>query len=197
MPEIVITDCGTEWTASSIQRYFKGLGVDHRRTTPYYPQGNSKTERLNRTLKELITKLVNNNARLWQDKLVHALLTHCNSVSVSTGYTPFYLLYVRHSQFPLTSLVHRESGVTDGLTGRLSDMYDALVCAHQHLADYRHYDWERINARAKGEDLSPGDTVVVCAAEPMKFISRFDPPFEVIRSWGPIFWIKQQISGKI
>ena len=100
MPEIVITDCGTEWTASSIQRYFKGLGVDHRHTTPYYSQGNSKTERLNRTLKELITKLVNNNARLWQDQLAHLLLAHRNSISVVTGYTPFYLLYGRRSHLP-------------------------------------------------------------------------------------------------
>ena len=41
--------------------------VEHRRTMPYNPQCNGKSERLNRTLKGMIKKLINSQRSNWED----------------------------------------------------------------------------------------------------------------------------------
>jgi transposase InsO family protein len=100
VPEVLITDNGGEFTAHEFERYLHDLGIEHLTTTPVHPQ------RFNRTLKELIQKLVNNAMNKCEDRLSEALLAYRTSVSATTGYTPFYLLYGRRSRMPLAKTLH-------------------------------------------------------------------------------------------
>ena len=64
---------GGEFTAHEFERHLRDLGIEHRTTTPVHPQSNGRTERFNRTLKELIQQLVNNAMYKWEDRLSEAL----------------------------------------------------------------------------------------------------------------------------
>uniref|UniRef100_A0A6G5A9A9 Putative tick transposon n=1 Tax=Rhipicephalus microplus TaxID=6941 RepID=A0A6G5A9A9_RHIMP len=57
-PQVVITDKGTAFTARLMQSVMKLTHTDHRRTTAYHPQTNGLTERLNRTLADMISMYV-------------------------------------------------------------------------------------------------------------------------------------------
>ena len=61
VPEIIITDNGQEFVANAFTKYLADLGVEHRRTTPVHPQSNGRTERYNRSFKQTLAKLINNN----------------------------------------------------------------------------------------------------------------------------------------
>ena len=194
-PEVMITDRGLEFSSGHFRKYLEGLGVEHRQSTPYHPETNGKVERLNRTLKGIITKLVNNDARAWEDQLANTLCAYRNSVNASTGFTPFYLMHGRRGRLPLTRCLGASPG-TDSLGGRLSDLSEALMAARENLADSRKYNRERLNDRANAGPLKPGDTVVLKAQEKMTFTSGWDPQYEVNRTRGPVCWIRQQQTGK-
>ena len=51
IPEEILTDQGTNFTASLLQELYGRLGVKHIRTTPYHPQTDGLVEHFNQTLK--------------------------------------------------------------------------------------------------------------------------------------------------
>ena len=57
-----------------------------------------KTQRFNRTLKSILQRLINNAPTDWEDRLGDSLLAYRNSVSTTTGHTPFYIMYGRDSR---------------------------------------------------------------------------------------------------
>ncbi len=59
-PQVIITDQGLEFNAQEFREFLKGVVIKHHSTTPYNPAGNGCTQRFNRTLKTMISKLVIN-----------------------------------------------------------------------------------------------------------------------------------------
>ena len=110
-PDVLLTDLGLEFGSSSLRQYLKEVGIQHRRTTPYNPQANGKCERLNGTLKQIISRLANNARSDWADKIGPALMAYNNSVSITTGHTPFFLMYGRRARLPLTRLLPDQDGM--------------------------------------------------------------------------------------
>ena len=108
VPEVCITDNGGEFIVAPFQDYLHGLGIEHHRITAGHPASNGRLERANKTIKQLITKACNNYASQWEEKLGDALLAYRTSVSTTTGYTPFFLLYGQRSRMPLTELLRAD-----------------------------------------------------------------------------------------
>ena len=191
--EVLITDRGLEFGAAALRQYLKQVGVDHRRTTPYNPQCNGKVERLNRTLKGMLTKLINNNRDDWEDQLGPALMAYNNATSTVTGHTPFFLHYGRRARLPLSRMMVDHG---DPLTGRLQDLSEALDKARVHTEESRKYNRERLARRANAQELKVGDSVVVKAQEPLTLTSKWDPQWTVTQIRGKVVWVRHQPSGK-
>ena len=73
VPEILVSDRGTHFLNSLIQEMTDKFQIDHRKTTPYYPQTNGQTERVNDILVSIIRKTVMDSKRDWDTKLTAAL----------------------------------------------------------------------------------------------------------------------------
>ncbi|KAG0442508.1 Transposon Tf2-9 polyprotein [Dictyocoela muelleri] len=58
-PEIVITDNGKQYTSKAFLRFLKNKNIKHRRTSPYNPQSNGISERINQT----ISRIINSNKK--------------------------------------------------------------------------------------------------------------------------------------
>jgi len=99
VPEICITDNGGEFNAAPFQAYLHSLGIEHHRITAGHPASNGRIERANK----LISKACNNAASRWEEKLAYR-----TSVSTTTGFTPFFLLYGPRSRLPLTELLRAD-----------------------------------------------------------------------------------------
>jgi len=69
----------------------------------YYPQGNGFTESSNKSLVNIIKKLLEENKRNWHKKLINALWADRVSTKKSIGMSPFHLVYGVDTMFP-TSL---------------------------------------------------------------------------------------------
>lgn len=73
-------------------------------STAYYPQGNGSTDSSNKSLVNIIKKLLEMNKKSWHKKLVNALWADRVSQKKSIGMSPFELVYGVDTVFP-TSLV--------------------------------------------------------------------------------------------
>ena len=150
IPEILITDSGKEFTAHEWERYLAQIGVKHNVTTPVHPQSNGKIKRFNRTLQEILQKLMNNNPAAWEDKLGRCIvcIPKC-SFGNDNGHTPFFLLYERHARVPLSRTLNTPD--TNVFGNRLDDLGAALKTARHLTADSRRYNRDRLAEKAKSK----------------------------------------------
>ena len=191
---IIIQDNGLEFNNRDWLKSLEDHGIEVRKSTVYHPQTNGKCERFNRTLKEMITRLVNNRQSKWEDQVAPALMAYRNSVSSVTGYTPFFLLYGRQGRLPLSTAFNNEW--KHHFEDSLYEHDKALNIARGMTELSRKYNRERINAKSREGKMSVGDHVIYKAPEKMTFTARFDPHWVVTRIRGPVVWILHQESGK-
>ena len=196
-PEIIISDNGREFTANEVRDYFADSGIRHNVTTPYRPQSNGKTERAIKTLKSMLTKLLDGKRADWEERLAEVLMAYRNSVSVVTGFTPFQLLYGRRSRLPLAACADRNDATAVPPFGnRLYDLSVMLNRARANTEQSRHYNRERLRRKANAQDLQVGDSVIVAANEPISLSARWDPQFEITRVVGTTHWLRHQRTGR-
>ncbi|OJT10001.1 Retrovirus-related Pol polyprotein from transposon 17.6 [Trametes pubescens] len=96
---IVVCDGGPEFKgafASILAKY----GIPIIMSTPYHPEGNGIAERDGQTLARICLRMAGDKPHEWSKYLHSALLAMRTTVSRTTGYTPYYLLYGMHCLYP-------------------------------------------------------------------------------------------------
>ena len=75
--------------------------VVHKRSTPYYSQVNGLAESTNKTLHNILWKIVNENRTDWDDKLHSALWAYRTTFKTSIGLTRFRLAFGLEAVMPI------------------------------------------------------------------------------------------------
>ena len=89
----IISDNGNEFINSWSKALYKLLGVKSIKTSVYKPSSNGLVERMNRTIIGILRKFVKDYPNKWSQNLGHVTYVINTSVSESTGYTPYSLVY--------------------------------------------------------------------------------------------------------
>jgi hypothetical protein len=76
------------------------MGVKHFTSSTYYPQGNGQAESTNKNLVRIIKRLIEDKPRQWHTLLTYALWADHTTTKVSTGCTPFQLVYGQEDILP-------------------------------------------------------------------------------------------------
>jgi hypothetical protein len=76
------------------------VGVDHRIAMPYHPQTSGQVEILNKHIKNILQKTVNQMGRSWKSKLNEALWTYRMTFKMLIGMTPYQLVYGKTCHLP-------------------------------------------------------------------------------------------------
>lgn len=93
LPKVFGSDNGPAFISQVSQLVAKLLGINWRLHCPYRPQSSGQVERMNRTIKETLTKLMLEiGTRDWVQLLPLALYRARNSPD-SHGLTPFEIIY--------------------------------------------------------------------------------------------------------
>ncbi|CAB4039849.1 Retrovirus-related Pol poly from transposon 412 [Paramuricea clavata] len=95
------TDQGRNFESAVFKEIIDILGIKKTRTTPYHPQSDGLVERMNRTLKDILSKLVNERQDDWDRCLPQALLAYRSTVQTSTGFSPHFLVFGRETRIPV------------------------------------------------------------------------------------------------
>ncbi|RWS18376.1 uncharacterized protein B4U80_06893, partial [Leptotrombidium deliense] len=91
-PLVLISDRGTCFTSLETFEYFEKKGIRHYTSPPYFPESNGLAERAVKTLKNVLRRIMDGNTN-WKSKLNDAVFAINSSISSSTGYSPFDLMY--------------------------------------------------------------------------------------------------------
>jgi transposase InsO family protein len=73
VPRIVISDGGSHFIDQTFLKALSEVGVEHRIANPYHPQTSGQAETLNKQIKNILQKTVNQMGRSWRNKLSEAL----------------------------------------------------------------------------------------------------------------------------
>lgn len=145
------TDCGTE-NGGAFTAMLQRLGIPHILTAVFNPTGNSPAERLVRTLKTMLKRLVASHATGWPAVLPQARAAYMRRVHRSTGFSPLELL----------------TGVADPILTPLGQLLPevALIRLTPSPATLPALHW-----RSPDEHILPGDAAFLLAATPMPAVS--------------------------
>ncbi|XP_042148780.1 uncharacterized protein LOC121837265 [Ixodes scapularis] len=207
VPEVVCSDQGTNFTAKVTQQLLSKLGACPRFSTPVHPQSNGLVERWNGTFKSMLFHIVREHGREW-DKFVPFLLWAYREVpNVTTGKSPFELMYGRVPVGPLSILQKTWSGdwaVPDtlGVSAEeyLSRLRERLIEANARAEDSTTVEQcryaSRYNLRATDKQFREGQQVLWLEREGEgKLVAKWKGPAKVVRKLRPYSYLIEMEDG--
>ncbi|KAI5337877.1 hypothetical protein L3X38_017148 [Prunus dulcis] len=99
IPYKKVTDNGTPFVNKQVSSTLSGYGIKHRRSTPFYPQGNSQAEATNKIILRILSKMVYEYEGGWSVHLLDALWAYRTSPRSATCYSRYSLVTVKPQTF--------------------------------------------------------------------------------------------------
>ena len=120
-PWFILSDNGMEFKNQTFDRVTKDLGIERIFSALYHPQSNGKLETFHKFLKPTLKKMCAEDQDNWEDYVEQVLGTYRGVPNLTTGESPFFLVYGRDANQPLQPL-----------TRFLGDPESGLLCLDQH-----------------------------------------------------------------
>ena len=93
IPESIVSDRDTKFTSIFWKESHRLMGSKLLMSTVFHPQMDGATERVNRSIAQILRTVVSNDQRDWSDKCPMVEFAINSSVNATTGYAPFKLNY--------------------------------------------------------------------------------------------------------
>ena len=103
-PKRIHSDQGSEFENKLFRRLQELTGVTKSRTTPYHPECDGMSERMNRTLISMLKTLGEKEKVNWPKHLSKLAFAHNVTVNKSTGYSPYYLMFGHSPRLPIDEM---------------------------------------------------------------------------------------------
>jgi hypothetical protein len=156
LPSQIVTDRDPRFTGTFWPAVLKLFGTKHSTSTPYHPQTDGQTERMNRLLEETLRHYVNANQTNWVSLLPLVEFAINNAWQSSIQSTPFFLMHGQHPRVPATPPAETQHPGSQSFVSRIADAVHnakkAMTAAH-----------DRMRARHTGKppDYSVGQQVLL------------------------------------
>ena len=105
-PEILVTDKGRENVDSEIKELTSTLNIKHVVSSTHHPQSNGLVEWRQQMISNFMRKMCDDlpSQRNWHLKVPNLQTIINSSISSSRGFSPFFLTFFRHANFPFQQL---------------------------------------------------------------------------------------------
>jgi hypothetical protein len=101
-PKKIVSDRDARFTGNFLTEVTKQLKIQQAFSTSFHPQTDGQTERMNRTLEDMLRHYVNPYQNDWDEYLTVVEFAINNSWQTSIQNTPFYMNYGQHPFTPLS-----------------------------------------------------------------------------------------------
>ena len=205
-PLEIISDNGSSFKNQLKKELCELLGIKESHSPPYYPQANGLIERLFRTAKTLIKTTIAKNHKDWDEVLPTVNMALRNSVSRSTKFTPYEIMFGKTARLPLdwqfhTNHVNSECLLEGEYMIRMRrHMYETENIVRNNLATSLKKQADYYNKRNLNKKFHVGELVLVRQSRKQKDFRKFDynGPYEIVRKLGEwTYELKHTISEEI
>ena len=185
----LLTDQGKNFESDLIAELCELLDIRKIRTTPYHPECDGLSERLNRTIIKMIKTYINEDYDNWDDLLNGLAFAYNTSMHATTKFTPYELMFGRIPKLPIDLFIEKpiiEFPVTEGeyadkIKCNLRGAFDAVFTNTQSRMVLAKVYYDRVNVAAK---FQPGDRVMVRDHKTekgacKKFVNKWKGPYTV------------------
>jgi hypothetical protein len=164
-------------------------------SSAYHPETDGQTERANRTIEDMLRAYVSPHQADWDLHLTAVEFAYNNSVQASTGYTPFYLNYGRHSHTPLTLFNPATSTNSVPLEERLAWLKQDIKWAKQAIAAAQQKQKQHADRTRRDALFNEGEEVLLSTenlnirytgGRTPKLAPRYIGPFTVLKRLTPV-----------
>ena len=190
IPVQLHSDQGRQFESQVFQEMCQLLGIRKTRTTPLHPQSDGQTERMNRTLLDVLAKLTRDNRTNWDEHLCYAMAAYRSSVHATTGETPNRLMLGREVNTPI-SLLAPPAPDTVQRTDWVESLHEKFRDTHERVVEVTGRQQQagkfQADLKQKGYNFDEGSLVWLYDPKPKKGISpkldakRWAGPFRVIK----------------
>ncbi|GJX39358.1 reverse transcriptase domain-containing protein [Tanacetum coccineum] len=177
VPKALISDRGTLFCNSQLEKALQNYGVAHKLSTAYHPQTNRHTKVTNRAIKCIPERSVGYNLKNWSEKLDDALWAFITAYKTPTGCTPFRLVYGKACHLPVEikhkayyALIQCNMDLTAAAKNHFMELNDLMKLrdeAYENTQIYKERTKKWHDSRLRGnKNFKEGDKVLI-------FNSRF------------------------
>ena len=185
MPHTLKTDNGPQLVSGEFETFLAEIGIEHRTTPPLWPQANGEVEPQNRTLMKSVL-IAHIEGKDWRQELQTFLTAYRSTPQMTTGATPFYLMFGREMRSKLPDL-RREATITN------EEVRDRDWS--RKLSQKEHVDAKR---SAVASEVEIGDKVLLRNSKTNKLSPNYDPkPCEVVDRKGGEVTVKSTTGAEI
>ncbi|GJV30592.1 reverse transcriptase domain-containing protein [Tanacetum coccineum] len=208
LPGEIVSDNGKQFCDNPFKDWCARLSITQRFASVKHPQTNGLVERANRSLGEGIKARLDRHKGRWVEELSHVLWAHRTTIKVSTGDTPFSLVYGTEAVIPaeigMPTIRTAEVNIATNDDERRIDL-DILEERREQAAIREekaklkmkgYYD-----AKVRGVSFRPGDFVYRAndashAEDTGKLGPKWEGPYEVTEALGKGAYKLRDMDGR-
>lgn len=201
-PKIIVSDLGTHFCNNVLKHMTAALGITQHFSPPYTPQIQGSTERYNGILVTAISHYVTTRPQDWSKYVQIVTFSYNSTVNISTGYTPFKLMFGYEPILPTDlSLVPHDTDQdvlrNIKMINQVRQEMPSIIRKAQERQKY-YFDQNRRDLQ-----LKVGDEVLIQddnkhTQKYNKFQAKFKGPYLVTAKLNPLTYAVQQLKyGKL
>ena len=205
----LLSDKGSNFESKLFQEMCRVMGVTKLRTSSYRPSCNGLIERFHRCLHAMLTKVMSENQRDWDDYLNYVLSAYRSSVHSTTNFTPNYLIFGRENRAPMDlvfgspvdeRVVDSEHNYIHGMQERMATSYSLVRENMRSAAERRKVKYDAFVR--DGVKFQPDQLVYYYyprkfQGKSFKFQKVYTGPWRIVEQTGPVNYKICKTSAKI
>jgi ribonuclease HI len=211
-PRKIVTDNAQAFKSMAMINLCQKYSIVLGHSTAYYPQGNGLAESSNKSLVNVIKKVLDQNKRSWHIHLKYALWANRISTKRSIGISPFQMVYGTEAVLPVNlalpviKLWQDQNEEPNHVTRRINQMIEVQelrVEVDEKVQKYQEDMKALFDLKAKDREFLPGDLVLRWgarreeAAKHGKFDHLWYGPFRVSAPEGKNSFLLENIDGEV
>ena len=193
LPQVLISDRDPRFTSDFWTSLFQLTGVRLAMSSAYHPQTDGQTERMNRTLEDLLRPYVSDHLDDWDAHLTAAEFAYNSATQASTGFSPFFLNYGHHPPTPSAFLLPPSPAPSNqAVNSFTATLRHNLELAKARLSKAQERQAHYANQSRRHQEFKVGDQVLLSATNlPIK--APLSCPKLQARRYGP-FRVSKVVS---